>query len=65
MDYQNPFSLNFCFETGLELKGHSTIEANTCARELQCAGKKVLLFEKELEVWGDIGASGGGVVMVW
>ena len=30
MDFQNPFWLNFCFETGLELKGHSTIEANTC-----------------------------------
>ena len=36
MDFQNPFWLNFCFETGLELKGHSTIEANTC--EAICEG---------------------------
>ena len=42
MDFQNPFWQKFCFETGLELKGHSTIEANTCEPVVQCGLPAVL-----------------------
>ena len=30
-NFKNPIWLNCCFERGLELMGHTTIEANTCA----------------------------------
>ena len=51
MDFQDPFWLNCCFEGGLELKGHSTIEANTCVKQKPTFSQNCVIVLCQWKFW--------------